>query len=426
MQSSNKRIARNTLMLYIRTFVMMPVSLYTSRIILEVLGENDFGVYNVVGGFIALLSFINSAMTKATQRFLNVELGKGNHDRVSRVYSMSLLIHFAIAVFIGFVLETVGLYFFETKLNIPPETQDAARIVYHISVVTACLHFIRIPDESSIIAYERMSFFAYVSIIEVMAKLGTVFLLFWAEDNRLVLYAVALMTVGILLNIIYAIYCKRNFTTCRFRFYFDIKLLKEMLFFSSWSLFGGIAHVASIQGISILLNIFFTVAVNAAMGVASQVFSAVNTLVTNFQKAVQPQIVQSYFSGDKSRFLELVFRSSKLSYFLLFFVAYPLILICRPVVELWLVCVPQYTVQFIQLYLIFLLIRFETEEFASDTFYFLPIPFATFVRPNHSFNTEISKIAKHSFGKKLGCHSSRTFIITCQVRVSDAPVMVVL
>lgn len=356
MQSSNKRIARNTLMLYIRTFVMMPVSLYTSRIILEVLGENDFGVYNVVGGFIALLSFINSAMTKATQRFLNVELGKGNHDRVSRVYSMSLLIHFAIAVFIGFVLETVGLYFFETKLNIPPETQDAARIVYHISVVTACLHFIRIPDESSIIAYERMSFFAYVSIIEVMAKLGTVFLLFWAEDNRLVLYAVALMTVGILLNIIYAIYCKRNFTTCRFRFYFDIKLLKEMLFFSSWSLFGGIAHVASIQGISILLNIFFTVAVNAAMGVASQVFSAVNTLVTNFQKAVQPQIVQSYFSGDKSRFLELVFRSSKFSYFLLFFVAYPLILICRPVVELWLVCVPQYTVQFIQLYLIFLLI----------------------------------------------------------------------
>ena len=347
MQSSNKRIARNTLMLYIRTFVMMPVSLYTSRIILEVLGENDFGVYNVVGGFIALLSFINSAMTKATQRFLNVELGKGNHDRVSRVYSMSLLIHFAIAVFIGFVLETVGLYFFETKLNIPPETQDAARVVYHISVVTACLHFIRIPDESSIIAYERMSFFAYVSIIEVMAKLGTVFLLFWAEDNRLVLYAVALMTVGILLNIIYAIYCKRNFTTCRFRFYFDRKLLKEMLFFSSWSLFGGIAHVASIQGISILLNIFFTVAVNAAMGVASQVFSAVNTLVTNFQKAVQPQIVQSYFSGDKSRFLELVFRSSKFSYFLLFFVAYPLILICRPVVELWLVCVPQYTVQFI-------------------------------------------------------------------------------
>lgn len=241
MQSSNKRIARNTLMLYIRTFVMMPVSLYTSRIILEVLGENDFGVYNVVGGFIALLSFINSAMTKATQRFLNVELGKGNHDRVSRVYSMSLLIHFAIAVFIGFVLETVGLYFFETKLNIPSETQDAARVVYHISVVTACLHFIRIPDESSIIAYERMSFFAYVSIIEVMAKLGTVFLLFWAEDNRLVLYAVALMTVGILLNIIYAIYCKRNFTTCRFRFYFDRKLLKEMLFFSSWSLFGGIA-----------------------------------------------------------------------------------------------------------------------------------------------------------------------------------------
>ena len=231
MQSSNKRIARNTLMLYIRTFVMMPVSLYTSRIILEVLGENDFGVYNVVGGFIALLSFINSAMTKATQRFLNVELGKGNHDRVSRVYSMSLLIHFAIAVFIGFVLETVGLYFFETKLNIPPETQDAARVVYHISVVTACLHFIRIPDESSIIAYERMSFFAYVSIIEVMAKLGTVFLLFWAEDNRLVLYAVALMTVGILLNIIYAIYCKRNFTTCRFRFYFDIKLLNAFLFF---------------------------------------------------------------------------------------------------------------------------------------------------------------------------------------------------
>ena len=169
MQSSNKRIARNTLMLYIRTFVMMPVSLYTSRIILEVLGENDFGVYNVVGGFIALLSFINSAMTKATQRFLNVELGKGNHDRVSRVYSMSLLIHFAIAVFIGFVLETVGLYFFETKLNIPPETQDAARVVYHISVVTACLHFIRIPDESSIIAYERMSFFAYVSIIEVLS-----------------------------------------------------------------------------------------------------------------------------------------------------------------------------------------------------------------------------------------------------------------
>ena len=352
MPSENtRRIAKNTVMLLI-----MAVTLYTSRVVLNVLGVEDFGIYNVVGGIVVMFSFLNGAMATSTQRFLSFSLGKNDQEQVARVFSMSMTTHISIALIVLLLAETFGLWIFYRYLNIPPERMGAAQWVYQLSVLTFCISIIRVPYNAGIIAYERMSFYAYISIVEVCLKLGMVILLQYLGSDKLILYALLMaLTTGIV-TFIYKLYCCKTFSVCRYHYFWDKHLYKELISFSGWSLFGSAANVGVQQGINILLNVFFGVVTNAALGIANQVSSAVSQLVGNFQTAFNPALVKSYASGDYSYFVRLIFQTSRFSYFLLFIIALPLYL-CMPfVLKVWLDIVPEYTVVFCRWMLVFVLI----------------------------------------------------------------------
>ena len=357
MPSENtRRIAKNTVMLYIRMLLIMAVTLYTSRVVLNVLGVEDFGIYNVVGGLVVMFSFLNGAMATSTQRFLSFSLGKNDQEQVARVFSMSMTTHISIALIVLLLAETFGLWIFYRYLNIPPERMGAAQWVYQLSVLTFCISIIRVPYNAGIIAYERMSFYAYISIVEVCLKLGMVILLQYLGSDKLILYALLMaLTTGIV-TFIYKLYCCKTFSVCRYHYFWDKHLYKELISFSGWSLFGSAANVGVQQGINILLNVFFGVVTNAALGIANQVSSAVSQLVGNFQTAFNPALVKSYASGDYSYFVRLIFQTSRFSYFLLFIIALPLYL-CMPfVLKVWLDIVPEYTVVFCRWMLVFVLI----------------------------------------------------------------------
>ena len=357
MPSENtRRIAKNTVMLYIRMLLIMAVTLYTSRVVLNVLGVEDFGIYNVVGGIVVMFSFLNGAMATSTQRFLSFSLGKNDQEQVARVFSMSMTTHISIALIVLLLAETFGLWIFYRYLNIPPERMGAAQWVYQLSVLTFCISIIRVPYNAGIIAYERMSFYAYISIVEVCLKLGMVILLQYLGSDKLILYALLMaLTTGIV-TFIYKLYCCKTFSVCRYHYFWDKHLYKELISFSGWSLFGSAANVGVQQGINILLNVFFGVVTNAALGIANQVSSAVSQLVGNFQTAFNPALVKSYASGDYSYFVRLIFQTSRFSYFLLFIIALPLYL-CMPfVLKVWLDIVPEYTVVFCRWMLVFVLI----------------------------------------------------------------------
>lgn len=350
--SSNKRIARNTLMLYMRMLLSMVVSLYTSRVVLNTLGVEDYGIYNVVGGVVVLFSFINNAMASATQRFLNFELGRQNFFEVKRVFSMSMTAHILIALLVLVLAETIGLWFFRTQLNIPEGRTIAANWTYQMSIMTCCVSIIRIPYNASVIAYEKMSFFAYVSIMEVLLKLLIVYLLVLGNFDKLILYSILTFIVAVVMSIVYKIYCKRVFESCSYVFFWDGKLLKKIISFSGWSLFGSAANVATNQGCSVLLNIFYGVIANTAMGIANQVNTAVYSFVSNFQIAFIPQIIKQYAAGNKQQFNSLIGLSSRLSFFLIFILGFPIYTNCEHLLRLWLVNVPAYTVEFTKLILI--------------------------------------------------------------------------
>ena len=343
-------------MLYIGMLLIMAVTLYTSRVVLNVLGVEDFGIYNVVGGIVVMFSFLNGAMATSTQRFLSFSLGKNDQEQVARVFSMSMTTHISIALIVLLLAETFGLWIFYRYLNIPPERMGAAQWVYQLSVLTFCISIIRVPYNAGIIAYERMSFYAYISIVEVCLKLGMVILLQYLGSDKLILYALLMaLTTGIV-TFIYKLYCCKTFSVCRYHYFWDKHLYKELISFSGWSLFGSAANVGVQQGINILLNVFFGVVTNAALGIANQVSSAVSQLVGNFQTAFNPALVKSYASGDYSYFVRLIFQTSRFSYFLLFIIALPLYL-CMPfVLKVWLDIVPEYTVVFCRWMLVFVLI----------------------------------------------------------------------
>ena len=347
--SNTARIAKNTLLLYFRQIVIMLVSLYTVRVVLEILGAEDFGIYSVVGGLVVLFTFLNSAMTSATQRFLNFALGRNDTEQARDVYSASIVIHAAIAVVVVVLAATVGLWFFYTWLNIPDERQEAAFAVYQFSVAATVIGILQVPYRATIIAYEKMSFFAMLGIVEAALRLGVIFLLPVILFDHLIVYAFLVFATGIVLLLIHKAYCNRSFETARFRFCRDKDLFKRLLGFSGWSVFGGVANLSNAQGTSILLNIFHGVTVNAAMGIANQVNSAVYQFVGNFQTAFNPQIVRLYSAKDHDGFIRLVFRTSKISYCLLLFLVLPLYVNTGFVLQLWLNDVPEYTIVFTQL-----------------------------------------------------------------------------
>ncbi len=342
----NLRIVRNTLLLYFRTLFLMIVTLYASRIVLNVLGVEDFGIHNVVGGIVILFAFFNSAMSSTTQRFLSFELGKGDFERQQRVFSATVTIHILVAIGVLILCETVGLWFFYNYLNIPAERMDAAFWVYQFSMATFLIKIIQVPYNASIIANEKMGIYAYISIVEASLILLSVFMLTLIEFDKLILYSVLLFFLAIIIATVYRIYCVQKLRSCSYTYFWDRALYTELINFSGWSLLGNLSFAAKGQGVNILLNIFFGPAINAARAIAYQVQSAVQSFVTNFQLAVKPQIIKSYASGDTENMTNLVLKSARFSFFLLFFLSLPILLETEYILRLWLRIVPDYAVLF--------------------------------------------------------------------------------
>ncbi|MEE0977985.1 MAG: lipopolysaccharide biosynthesis protein, partial [Muribaculaceae bacterium] len=349
--SSNKRLAKNTLFLYIRMILIMLVSLYTSRIVLEELGVDDYGVYTVVGGVVAMFAFINGSMTSSTQRFLNFELGKGVTPRLSKLFRTALTIHALIGVVMLILAETVGLWFVNAKLVIPADSLIGANVVYQTSVLSFCITIMQVPFNATIIAHEKMSIYAYISIIEVLLKLSIAVSLMIVPTHKLAIYGVLILVVHFITASIYAIYCLRKYSECSLRFCYDRDMFKEMSGFAGWNLCGSIAWIVRLQGMGIILNIFFGPVLNAAKGISDQVAGAVNQLNNNFQVALNPQITKSYAQEKLQEMEVLTYRGIKFSSLLLLVMIVPLSININFILNLWLTTVPDYTPIFVILIL---------------------------------------------------------------------------
>lgn len=344
-----KRMAKNAGMLYFRMLLTMAVTLYTSRVVLQTLGVDDFGIYSVVVGFVTMLGFLNSAMSSATQRFLSFELGKPGDKDMRGIFSMSLNIHVLIAVFVLVLGETVGLWFVKTQMTIPADRMLAAEWVFHFALLSFMVTIVSVPYNALIIAHERMSVFAWVSIIDVTLKLLIVFMLSWFGMDKLILYAVLSLAVVFIVFMVYRSYCKIRFKESRFRLYWDKKLFNIMLSYTGWNLWGNIAAVMSGQGVNVLLNIFFGPSVNAARAIAMQVSAALNSFVQNLQAAINPQIIKSYAADDMTYMHRLVCYGAKYNFFVLFILSMPVLINTEIILKTWLGTVPEYTVIFLQL-----------------------------------------------------------------------------
>lgn len=324
----------------------MGVSLFTSRVVLQTLGVEDYGVYSVVGGIIAMFSFINGGMVSATQRYLTFEIGKGNLPQLKKVFSTSLQIHAIIALVIVLLGETVGLWFLYEKLVIPESRMTAAFWVYQCSIVASVVSIMSVPYNADIIAHEKMSTFAYISVLEVVLKLAIVYALYITPWDKLISYAVLILSVQLLIRFVYARYCSKHFEESHYHHQIDKPLFKEMLSFAGWSFWGNLASILYTQGLNMMLNVFFGPIVNAARGIAVQVQSAVRQFVSNFQMALNPQITKNYATGQLSQMHNLMFRSARFSFFLLFFLTLPILLETEYILTLWLKTVPTDTVVF--------------------------------------------------------------------------------
>ena len=354
---NNKRIAKNTMFLYVRMLLIMGVTLYTSRVVLEALGVEDFGIYNVVGGVVAMFSMLSGSLTSAINRFMTIELGKGDQERLATVFSSAVSVQVLLAIVVCVFAELVGIWFLNNKMNIPLERLSAAHWVLQCSILTFMVNLISVPYNAAIIAHERMSAFAYISILEAILKLGIVFLLFLPFGDRLILYALMLLTVAVVLRSVYGIYCRWQFSECRWRFVLDCRLLREIGGFAGWNFIGVTSGVLRDHGVNILLNIFFGPAVNAARAISMQVGSAVNTFATNFMTALNPQIMKSYATGNFYYMMELAFQGARFSYYLLLCLSLPVLVETEALLVLWLKSVPDHTVYFVRLIVVFILLE---------------------------------------------------------------------
>lgn len=344
------RIAKNTALLYFRMMITMGINLYASRVILNALGIQDFGIYNVVGGVVAMFGFLNSSMTSSTQRFLTIELAN-NTGKLKSVFNNSMIIHLSIALVIVLLSATIGLWFFLEKMTIPPNRLEAATWTYIFSVLSAVIIIIRVPYNATIIAHEKMSAFAYISIFEAFFKLLTVYMLIFINSDRLTAYAVLSFICQLLISTVYVVYCKKTFIEASFQLVKDKSTFKEMLTFAKWSIFGNLSGIAFTQGLNLLLNVFFSPSINAARGIAVQVQQAVSTFTFNFQTAINPQLMKSYAQNDLPYMHRLIYSSSKFSYLLLFMISLPLLIETEMILSLWLKVVPGYTAIFTRIIL---------------------------------------------------------------------------
>ena len=347
--TNNKRIAKNTLLLYVRTLFVLLVSLYTSRVVLNTLGVTDYGVYNVVGGVVAMFGFINSSMAAATQRYITFALGKGDAEQLQKVFSTALQIHVLISVLVIVLGETIGLWFMYTQMQIPADRMDAAFWVLQCSIVSTAVMIISVPYNADIIAHERMSAFAYISILEAVLKLVVVYMLVVFSYDKLILYAILILAVQLLIRFCYSRYCNRHFAESKYRRVWDKALFKEMTGFAGWSMFGNLSGVLFGQGLNMLLNVFFGPVVNAARAVSVQVQHAIQQFVGSFQMALNPQITKTYAKGEIDDMHRLMFRSARFSFYLLFLLSLPVLLETDFILTVWLKTVPENTVVFLRI-----------------------------------------------------------------------------
>lgn len=386
---NNRRIAQNTALLYIRMFITLSVSLYTSRIVLEKLGIVDFGINNVVAGMVSMFTFLNSTLASSTQRFITFALGTGDKQKQKETFSTTLIIHFSLSGLIGLVILLGGLYFLDGKLVIPAERMDAAYWVFYCSIITVVLSITQVPYMSSIIAHENMGIYAYMSIFDAVAKLGVAYALMAADVDRLKLYTVLMVLVQVCDMAFYRLYCIRKYEECRFSVCLDKPLAKEILGFAGWNIFGCAAALFNNQGFNMLLNVFYGPVLNAARGISNQVNSIASQFVYNFQMAVNPQIVKYYANWETSEMNRLIHNNARFSGLMVLFIIVPLMAELPFVLKLWLGQYPKETVFFTRIILLQTLItamsrsvvmglyatgKMKTANLLSGTVLFLSLP----------------------------------------------------
>ena len=353
MEGNNKTIAKNTLMLYMRAILMMGIGLYTSRIILKALGITDFGIYNAVGGIIAMFGFISSSLSNATSRFITIAIGRVDQSYTNRTYGNIKVMYYILCVVIVLFAETVGLWFLFNKMTIPADRMSAAFWVYQYSVLSSVVGFISVPYNSAIIAHERMSAFAYISLLDATLKLVICFLLQMSPYDKLIVYATLLFFVGVIDRIIYAVYCNKRFEEVHAPARIDKEQLREILTMSGWSLSGNLFWILNTQGVNLILNVFFGPVVNAARGIAMQVQGVMGQFVTNFQTAINPQITKSYANVEYDRMHSLLHLSSKFSYFLMLLMSVPVFIEAPIILKWWLGTIPDNTIVYLRIILLY-------------------------------------------------------------------------
>lgn len=352
----NKRIAKNTIYMFIRMMLVMCISFYTSRVVLNTLGIDDFGIYNIVGSIVVFLSFFKNALNNATYRFLTFELGAGNEISLRRTFVMAINTHIILALILLIILESVGVWFLNNKLNIPIDRMVAANWVFQFSVFTFFIEVVKTPFNSSIISHEQMNFYAYTGIIEVLFKLGIIYILLLGNWDKLILYGILIFSVSLIMFIWYIVYCYYKFPETHYKFHWESKIIKGFASYSGWSLLVNASDVSVQQCTNVLLNIFGGVSANAAIGIANQVNGACNSFLSSFTTAFNPQIIKSYAQKDFSYFMNLILTTSKASFFLLFLIAFPIMLNIDFLLKIWLISPPLLTADFLKFIIVYSLI----------------------------------------------------------------------
>ncbi len=360
----NKRLAKNTIALYIRTFFVLIISLYTSRVLLDVLGVDDFGIYNLVGSIVVLFSFLNTAMTQSIQRYITVELGRNDYIQLRKVFKVSVTSQIIIVLLLIFIIEPFGIWFLNNKLNIPHDRLNSANWAFQFSMITFAINTLKAPYDSTIIAHEKLSFYAYASIAESILKLLIVLSIKYFSSDYLATYSALLSLVSLTVLMIYIIYCRINYRAITpFSLLFDKTLLKSMLSFSGWSLFGSVTNVITQKGFTFLINIFYSVVANAALGISNQISSAISVFIGSFQTSFRPQIIKAYANGEFYRLNRLITQTSKFSFALMVLPTLILIINMPLILDIWLKDVPTYSVDFCRLILICLIFDATTGSY---------------------------------------------------------------
>lgn len=352
---NNKRIAKNTMLLYVRMLFSMLISLYTSRVILKSLGIEDYGIYNVVGGIVAMFSILSGSLSTAISRFITYELGRGDTTKLKNIFSSAVTIQIGLGLIIIICAESIGLWFLNTQMNIPAERMYAANWVFQLSILTFVLGLISVPYNAAIIAHEKMSAFAYIGIFEVSARLIAVCLLQFSSYDKLILFAILIAMIAVIIRLIYGYYCKKHFDECHYHFIYDNTVLKKMFSFAGWNFIGASSALLRDTGGNIVINLFCGPTVNAARGIAMQVSNAVSGFSNNFMIAINPQITKSYAAGDKSYMMTLIYQGARLSFYMLLLLSMPIIINTHYILTVWLKIVPEHSVAFVRLVLIFIM-----------------------------------------------------------------------